>query len=124
MICEDNEDETNLFFDHGMDVNLFFANDPEGWTPMHYAAKSGALTIVLALVSRGAGVDPPDNNCKSPLIVAIENNKPAVARSLIELGADIENKDNAGRTPIMIACKVGSKELVELLISFKADIKV
>ena len=75
MIVEDNEDETSLFFDHGMDVNVFFANDQEGWTPMHYAAKAGSLKIVLALVSRGAGIDPPDNNCKSPLMVAIENNK-------------------------------------------------
>lgn len=90
MVCEDNEEQTNLFFDHGIDVNLFFANDTDGWTPMHYAAKSGSLNIVLALVSRGAGVDPPDNHCKTPLMVAIENNKAAVARSLIELGADIE----------------------------------
>jgi ankyrin repeat protein len=40
---------------------------------MHYAAKSGSLNVVLALISRGAGVDPPDNNLKTPLMVAIEN---------------------------------------------------
>ena len=90
MIAEDNEDEASLFFDHGMDANLFFNNDQEGWTPMHYAAKSGALKIVLALISRGAGVDPPDNNQRTPLMIAIENKQVAVAKSLIELGADIE----------------------------------
>jgi ankyrin repeat protein len=61
---------------------------------MHYAAKFGSLNILLALISRGAGVDPPDNNQKTPLCVAIENNKTAIARSLIELGSDIENRDN------------------------------
>jgi len=48
-----------MFFDHGVDVNLFFSDDKEGWTPMHYAAKNGSLNRLLALISRGAGVDPP-----------------------------------------------------------------
>jgi ankyrin repeat protein len=39
---------------------------------MHYAAKHGALNVVIGLISRGAGVDPPDNSLKTPLIVAIE----------------------------------------------------
>ena len=60
---------------------------------MHYAAKNGSLTVVLALISRGAGVDPPDVNLKTPLFVALENGKTAIARSLIELGADIEARD-------------------------------
>ncbi len=60
---------------------------------MHYAAKHGSLTVLLALISRGAGVDPPDSNLRTPLFVAIENQKTAVARSLIELGADIEARD-------------------------------
>ena len=60
---------------------------------MHLAAKSGSMNIVLAMISRGAGVDPPDDTGKTPLILAIENNKTEVAKSLIELGADIELKD-------------------------------
>ena len=63
---------------------------------MHYADKFGALSIVLnTLVSRGAGVDPPDSSNKTPLCIAIENNNTAIVRSLIELGADIENRDTA-----------------------------
>lgn len=83
-----------IYFDHGMDVNLIFNNDAEGWTPMHYAAKHNSIKTLIALISRGAGVDPPDNQLKTPLMVANENNKTAVARSLIELGADIEIRDN------------------------------
>ena len=116
LIAKDNEDEVTMFFDHGVDVNIFFSDDPQGWTPMHHASKNGSLTVVLALISRGAGVDPPDNNLKTPLIVAIENGKTAVARSLIELGADIEARDSFQRTPLMYACKAGSKDAVELLL--------
>ena len=59
-------------------------------TPMHLAAECGSLQIVLGLISRGAGVDPTDMKLRTPLTLAIENNKFPVVRSLIELGADIE----------------------------------
>lgn len=95
----------------------------ENWTPMHYAAENGSLNVILAMVSRGAGIDPTDEFLRTPLMIAIENNKSAVARSLIELGADIESTDIYGKTALMYACKIASKEIVELLIKCKADIK-
>jgi ankyrin repeat protein len=93
MIKEDNEEEVSQFFDHGMDVNIFLNDKEDGteeWTPMHYASKFGALNVIIALISRGAGVDPPDASSKTPLMVAIENSRTATTKSLIELGADIE----------------------------------
>lgn len=61
---------------------------------MHCSAQAGALRVLLALISRGAGIDPPDNNARTPLMIAIDNNRTAIVRSLVELGADIEYKDN------------------------------
>jgi len=75
---------------------------------MHYAAENGSLNVILAMVSRGAGIDPTDEFLRTPLMIAIENNKSAVARSLIELGADIENTDIYGKAPLMYACKIAS----------------
>lgn len=60
---------------------------------MHFAAEYGSLNVILALVSRGAGLDPTDSQLRTPLMVAIENLKTAVARTLIELGADVELTD-------------------------------
>ena len=57
---------------------------------MHFAAKNGSHNSILALVSRGGGLDPPDNQLRTPLMLAIECGKTKVAKSLIELGADIE----------------------------------
>jgi hypothetical protein len=39
-----------------MDVNIQLKQDFK--TPMHIAAELGALSVLLALISRGAGVDP------------------------------------------------------------------
>ena len=75
---------------------------------MHIAAENGSLNVLLALISRGAGVDPTDDLEMSPLHHAIEKNNFACVRSLIELGADVELGDAYKRTPIMLACKLGS----------------
>lgn len=59
------------------------------------------MKVMLDLIARGAGVDPPDNNGRTPLMVAIDNNRLVAARSFIELGAEIEYRDNFSRTPLM-----------------------
>lgn len=78
---------------------------------MHYAAENGSLNVILTLISKGASTDPIDQFQRTPLMIAIENNKSACARSLIELGADIEIKDIYGKTSLMYACKIGSTEI-------------
>lgn len=61
-IVKDNEEIASLYFDHGLNVNLQFVHNKkyEEKTPMHLAAENGALNVLLALISRGAGVDPTD----------------------------------------------------------------
>ena len=99
-----------MYMDHGVDVNLQFNTKPEFKlkTPLHFAAENGSLSVLLAIISRGAGIDPTDADERTPLQLAIENNKYACVRSLIELGARIELLDKYGRTPLLYACKLGS----------------
>jgi ankyrin repeat protein len=59
-------------------------------SPIHFAALSGSLNTILALISLGADVDPIDDQGRTPISLAIENNKFTCVRGLIELGADIE----------------------------------
>ena len=61
-------------------------------------------------------MDCNDEGQRTPLSLAIENNKLTCVRSLIELGADLELTDSYKRTPLMFACQLGSKDMVELLL--------
>lgn len=124
LIKQDNEEEASLFFDHGCDVNMVLPEDPLGWSPLHHAARHSSLSIVIGLISRGAGINPTDTGLKTPLSVAVENGQTALARSLIEFGCDIDTRDSFQRTPLMYACKAGFKDAVELLLHYKADITV
>ena len=123
-IEQDNEDRVNLFFEHGLDVNMKLQGESlANRSPIHIAALNGALNSILAMISQGADVDPVDEKGRTPLTLAIENNKFTCVRGLIELGADIELTDTFGRTPLMFACALGSKEMAELLVSYKANIQ-
>ena len=43
-IEQDNEDRVNLYFDHGLDVNVkFTAEEHQKRTPIHFAALNGSL---------------------------------------------------------------------------------
>jgi len=42
------------------------------------------------MIGQGADVDPVDETGRTPISLAIENNKFTCVRGLIELGADIE----------------------------------
>ena len=51
-IREDCDEKVNLFFDHGLDVNLKFkADEHKKRSPIHYAAINGSLNTLLALIS-------------------------------------------------------------------------
>ena len=113
----DNDERVNLFFEHGMDVNVkLTAKEHERRSPIHFAAQNGSLRTALSLISRGAEIDPVDYSGRTPISLAIEHNKFTCVRSLIELGANIEQTDKFGRTPLMFACALGSKEMAELLV--------
>lgn len=74
-IINDHEEQVSLHLDHGMDCNLNFKDMSEklpqipdaksqnrnNWTPMHFAAENGSLNVIIAIVSRGANIDPQDD---------------------------------------------------------------
>jgi ankyrin repeat protein len=62
-ILSNDDEQVGLYFDHGLDVNLQFQSeiDDRGFTPLHFCALSGSLSVLSGLIGRGAGVDPSDN---------------------------------------------------------------
>jgi|GEM_PF-5075600 len=83
-----------------------------------FAAKAGKLKKVTTLISQGANVNAVlGESGKTPLYLAIENDKTEVALLLIENGADLKlaDKDNWG--PLQIAACKANSEVFEALIN-------
>ena len=58
-----------------------------GWTALHYCAGYGFAELVEPLIDRGADINAPDDEGKTPLEVAIESAQQEVADLLLNRGA-------------------------------------
>lgn len=106
------------------DPGMANAGDASGYTPLHWAAKQGALGCARLLLDAGAEVDPDSNSLKTPLHqAAVAHQNMAFLPSnvdlmalLIEAGADVDAQDSKGRTPLFLACQGGYDLNAEYLI--------
>ena len=93
-----------------------------GYTPLHLAADSNALTIAADLVGRGAKVNAENDPILwIPLHYAARNNSQAVAELLIGQGADVHAQAGFGWMPLDVAIKYNAPEVAELLRHHEAQ---
>ena len=61
-----------------------------GWTALHYCAGYGFAELVEPLIDRGADINAPDDERKTPLQVAIESAQREVAELLLNRGEKVD----------------------------------
>ena len=61
-----------------------------GWTALHYCAGYGFAELVEPLIDRGADINAPDDEGKTPLQVAIESAQREVAELLLNRGEKVD----------------------------------
>ena len=89
-----------------------------GWSLIHYAARSGHTGAVRLLLARGADPLVLNEMGESPLFVAAMAGKAGVIGVLLEGGADPERRDQLGRTPRYIAELMGWDQVLAALDAF------
>lgn len=81
-----------------------------GLTPLLYAARSGCLTCVQAIMEAGTDINMPTPEGVTPLIVAIDNAHFDIAHYLLDKGANPHTFDWWGRTPLYTVIDVRTVE--------------
>ena len=76
------------------------------YTPLHYAAEYGHLSIVEYLVNQKADINAKDENDHTPLHFAAENGHLSVVEYLINQKVDINAKNKIGETPLGLSCVI------------------
>jgi len=94
------------YFMGEIDVN---ATDPDGRTPLHYAAERRDAQLASFFIALGANPNVFDNEGQSPLGICIENGDPSVAQVLAAGGANIHQEIPAANnsTAAVLSLKKG-----------------
>ncbi|KIQ31524.1 ankyrin [Variovorax paradoxus] len=86
-----------------------------GWTPLHYAATSGQLTIMKVLLDNYAFIDAQSPNGTTPLMMAAMYGSGEAVKLLLAEGADTAMKNQLGMTAVDFANKANRAEAAELI---------
>ena len=84
-------------------------------TALHLAASSGCHELVTLLLRTGAEVDPEDENCSTPLMMASLSSNPHCVHELLLHGADISKRNVNSDTAYSLAVKHGARNCQTVL---------
>jgi quinoprotein dehydrogenase-associated probable ABC transporter substrate-binding protein len=108
-----------LVEEKGADINAY---DPQGYAPLHTAARNRHPELAAFLVGLGAEVDAPDSDGMTPLIHAAMRKHVPTVEKLLELGADIEKPGTQGYPPLALSIAEAKFEVAKALMEAGADI--
>jgi ankyrin repeat protein len=98
------------------------AAQPDGATPLAWAAYLDQADVVDELLKAGAKVNTVDQYGETPLTLACATGDLAIIEKLVAAGADAKAARWNGETALMIASRSGSAPAVKLLIAHGADV--
>jgi ankyrin repeat protein len=98
------------------------AREPDGTTPLHYAAHYGDLALVRALLKAEADPDAQNDFGSKPLALAATSGNVEAIRLLLKAGADVEAKNPEGQTALMVVARTGNVQAAKLLLEAGADV--
>jgi ankyrin repeat protein len=94
--------------------------NPPGWTPLHYAAAGNSLPALQLLLKHGATVDARAPNSRTPLMLAVLHASEEVIDALLEAGADPQAQERNELTAADLAQRAGRERLALRLAALPA----
>ena len=89
-----------------------------GWTPLHYAATNGHLTVMTLLLDHHAYIDAASPNGTTPLMMAAQYGTPEAVALLLEAGADPLLKNEQDLSAIDFAQRVNRQNVAQAIAKF------
>ena len=94
-----------------------------GNTPLHWAARTGALDMVKLLVGFTAEIDARNDREETPLHLGSYSGHMPVVDFLCGQGADVNAKTRCGETALYLAAGRGVASVVQLLLERGAEVE-
>ncbi len=97
-----------------VDVN---ALEPDGTSPLHWAARADSLALVQLLLSAGANAKAANRYGVTPLSLAATNGNAVMVDALLKAGADANTTMAGGQTLVMTAARSGNPAVLQKLLA-------
>jgi quinoprotein dehydrogenase-associated probable ABC transporter substrate-binding protein len=98
------------------------ALDPQGYAPIHTAARKRHPELIALFADLGADLNEPDGDGMTPLQHAVMRNHVPSVKILLERGADIEEKNKEGYSALALAIAEAKFEVAKVLLDAGAHI--
>ncbi|MFN0129865.1 MAG: ankyrin repeat domain-containing protein [Verrucomicrobiales bacterium] len=95
---------------------------PDGTTPLHWAAHHDHLASVQALLVAGADAKAANHYGIAPISLACVNGSEAVITALLDAGADANTTTRGGESALMTAARTGRTGPVNVLLARGANV--
>ena len=99
------------------------ASEPDGTTPLHYAARSQDEAAVRKLLAAHAPADAANRYGVTPLVLAVEAGNLEIVNALIAGGADVNRALPEGETVLMTAARTGNVPVIQALLRRGANVE-
>jgi len=103
----------------GADVNQA---QPDGTTPLHWAAYRVDVELVAALLKKGARPNAVNKYGASPLAEAVRVANVEMVGMLLDADANVNVANDDGQTALMLAARTGNVAVAKLLVEHGADV--
>lgn len=100
------------------------ARNPQGETPLYFAAEKGEIDMARALIARGADAKARTPNGETVLHAASMIESTALTTDLIQAGAEVNAANRDGETPLQWAALTGTFLAVKALADAGADLNI
>jgi ankyrin repeat protein len=98
------------------------AREPDGTTPLHYAAHYADIRLINELLKAHADPNAVNNFGSKPLAEAATTGNAEAIGLLLKAGAEVEAKNPEGQTALMVVARTGKVDAAQLLIKAGADV--
>lgn len=98
------------------------AREPDGTTPLHYAAHYADTRLIEALLKAKADPDAENDFGSRPLALAATSGHAGSIRLLLKAGADVEAQNPEGQTALMVVARAGKLDAARILLKAGARV--
>lgn len=98
------------------------AREPDGTTPLHYAAHFADARVMAALLKAQADPNAVNEFGVLPLAEAAATGNAEAVRLLLKAGANVESANAEGQTALMVVARAGQIDAAKLLLKAGANV--